>query len=153
MRRTIVVLGIIAFIGPAAVVTACGDDKNGDGRIDLPPRADGGTDGPTDGGGSPQESCGNLALKVGEPAACDKCAKEKCCAQVLACTKSEECDALQECLAPCDQSDIICIGVCQEQHSGGATLLRSVGTCAKSKCKAECPDNTPDADIFGDGGL
>jgi hypothetical protein len=125
---------------------ACSNSSPNDGRIDLPARSDAEVD------SSPAESCTNLALRVGEPDSCDKCAKSKCCTEVLACTKSADCTALQECLTPCAQDDIVCILGCQEMHPKGNDALTEVGTCARAKCKNECPSNTPDADIFGDGG-
>lgn len=143
--------------GVVAVATAgaaCGDAAPERGEINLPPRAEAGQQGeagPIADSSTP--SCTNLSLKVGEPAACDNCAKAKCCGEVLACTESEECTALQQCLEPCAQTDFLCIVTCQETHPDGNDVLGKVGSCARSKCKAECPTDIPDADIFGDGGL
>lgn len=67
--------------------------------------------------------------------------------------ESADCTALQECLAPCAQDDIVCILGCQEMHPKGNDALTEVGSCARSKCKSECPSNTPDANVFGDGGI
>ncbi|MBX3188342.1 MAG: hypothetical protein KF819_15090 [Labilithrix sp.] len=149
MRRAFFFLGISSLV-LAAFAFACGDDDAKDGGIDLPPR-----DNPRDGGQEAADtatptSCKDLTLKVGEPAACDQCAKDKCCDEVLACTKSADCEALQQCLEPCAQDDLLCILTCQTQHPKGADLLQEVGACAQSRCKTECPSNVPDADIFGD---
>jgi hypothetical protein len=155
VRKFLFVLG---FTGVAAVVmagAACSNSAPNDGRIDLPTRPDDAmvdsavAPGPTDSA----VSCKNLALKVGEPAACDQCAKEKCCAEVMACNSSADCKALQECIAPCAQDDLFCILTCQEAHSNGASKLQDVGACAQSSCKNECPSMQSDADIFADGGL
>ncbi len=155
MRKFLFILG---FTGVAAVVmagAACSSSSPNDGRIDLPTRPD---DAMGDSAVAPDPmdsavSCKNLALKVGEPAACDQCAKEKCCAEVMACNSSADCKALQECIAPCAQDDLVCILTCQDAHSNGASKLQDVGSCAQSNCKNECPSMQSDADIFADSGL
>jgi hypothetical protein len=140
----------VGFTGVAMVIAAgaaCSNSTPSDGRIDLPARSDAEVD------SAAAESCTNLSLRVGEPDSCDKCAKDKCCTEVLACTRSADCTALQECLTPCAQDDIVCILGCQETHPKGNDALTEVGSCARAKCKNECPSNAADADIFGDGGL
>lgn len=154
MRKSVFFSGMLGLVVAGIAAVACGSSDPDGGGINLPPRTGTGDKDattPTDSAAAP--SCTNLTLKVGEPAACDKCAKDKCCAEVLACTNSPECTALQECLEPCAQTDYICIVTCQETHPEGNETLGKVGTCARSKCKTECPTDIPDADIFGDGGL
>jgi hypothetical protein len=153
VRKVVFFIGFISLSVPAVAVIACSSDTPNDGRIDLPPRQDTGQRPQPEGDSAPAESCTNLTLKVGEPAACDNCAKTKCCSEVLACSKSSDCTALQECIAPCAQTDFLCITACQASHPEGDSELGAVGRCARSKCKVECPSETPDADIFGDGGL
>jgi hypothetical protein len=151
VRKFIFVLG---FTGVAAVVmagVACSNSSPNDGRIDLPTRPDDAMVAPDSADSA--VSCKDLALKVGEPAACDQCAKEKCCAEVMACNSSADCKALQECIAPCAQDDVFCILTCQDAHSNGASKLQDVGACAQSNCKNECPSMQSDADIFADSGL
>jgi hypothetical protein len=155
LRKVFLFSGVLGLVVAAAAAVACGSSDPDGGSINLPPRTDTGEEAdaakaPVDSAAAP--SCANLTLKVGEPAACDKCAKDKCCAEVLACTESPECAALQECLEPCAQTDYICIVTCQETHPDGNDTLSKVGTCARSKCKTECPTDIPDADIFGDSG-
>ena len=152
MRKFVFLMG---FSGVAMVITAgaaCSNSTPNDGRIDLPTRPDSAvadSADPTDSA----VSCKDLQLKVGEPAACDQCAKDKCCAEVMACDKSADCKALQECIAPCAQDDLVCILTCQDAHSNGASKLQDVGACAQSNCKNECPSMQSDADIFADSGL
>ena len=139
-----------------AAAAACSSSTGSDGDNNLPARTEAGADTSTTtaADAAPAESCANLTLVVGEPAICDQCAKSKCCSQVLACTKSADCTALQECIAPCAQDDFVCIGTCSEAHSNGAALLQEVGSCAKSSCKTECAGSQPDAgDPFADSGL
>jgi hypothetical protein len=143
----VVGLTVAGFAG-----AACGTSNPDGGGINLPQRIEAGDDA-AKAGDSAAPSCESLTLKVGEPASCDKCAKDKCCAEVLACTNSAACTALQECLEPCDQQDFLCIVTCQETNPEGNDTLGKVGSCARSKCKNECPTDIPDADIFGDGGL
>ena len=158
VRKILLFLGVTGLTTLAAAGAACSSNTGNDG-LGLPPRNetnDAKSDAPKTGeltDADVPQSCKDLTLKVGEPAACDQCAKTKCCDEVLACTKSADCVALQECIAPCDQSDFICIATCQEQHSKGNDLLTEVGSCARSNCKKECPSETPDGDIFADSGL
>jgi hypothetical protein len=133
------------------VGAACGNSTPNDGRIDLPTRPDDAA-AAVDSADS-AVSCKDLKLVVGDPAACDQCAKEKCCTEVMACNASADCKALQECIAPCAQDDIVCIGTCEEAHSKGDGLLQDVGSCAQASCKNECPSMQSDADIFADSGL
>jgi hypothetical protein len=154
-HRIVLFLGTAGLVAAAAVGVACGSTEGDGGGIPLPPRID------ADGAASPESSvgsdaatsCANLVLKVGEPAACDQCAKDRCCAEVVACTENDDCTALQNCLEPCDQQDIVCILTCTESHPDGEEILKKVGSCARSKCKTECPADVPDADVFGDGGF
>ncbi len=149
MRKFVFLAG---FTGVAMVViafAACSNSTPNDGGINLPARQD---DAAVDSSDS-AVSCKDLKLVVGDPAACDQCAKEKCCAEVMACNDSADCKALQECIAPCAQDDIVCIGTCQEAHSKGSDLLTEVGSCAQDSCKNECPSMQSDADIFADSGL
>jgi len=143
---------LIGFTGVATVIlagAACSNSTPNDGRIDLPPRDDAAVVDSADSA----VSCKDLQLKVGDPAACDQCAKDKCCAEVMACDKSADCKALQECIGPCSQDDLVCILTCQDAHSKGADLLQEVGACAQNNCKNECPSMQSDADIFADSGL
>lgn len=142
---------MLGLVVAGAAGAACGSSDPDGGGIDPPSRSEPDAAAPADSSAAP--SCTNVTLKVGEPAACDKCAKDKCCGEVLACIDSDECAALQQCLEPCAQTDYICIVTCQETHPDGNETLGKVGTCARSKCKNECPTDIPDADIFGDGGL
>jgi hypothetical protein len=155
VRKVFFFVGFLGLVvGPAALGIACSSETPNDGRVNLPERNDAEPrDGATASDGAVAESCKDLTLKVGEPASCDNCAKDKCCSEVLACTKSSDCTELQECLTPCDQSDFLCIVTCQESHPKGNDTLSEVGRCAKSKCKAECPSTAPDAGIFDDSGL
>jgi hypothetical protein len=143
---------LMGFTGVAMAVmagAACSNSTPNDGNINLPTRPD---DAAVDSADS-AVSCKDLQLKVGDPAACDQCAKDKCCAEVMACNNSADCKALQECIAPCAQDDLVCILTCQEAHSNGAGQLQEVGACAQNNCKNECPSMQSDADIFADAGL
>ena len=146
---------LMGFSGVATIIlaaVACSNSTPNDGRIDLPTRPDDAAPERVDSADS-AISCKDLPLKVGDPAACDQCAKDKCCAEVMACNSSADCKALQECIAPCAQDDLVCILTCQDAHSKGAGLLQDVGSCAQSNCKNECPSMQSDADIFADSGL
>lgn len=154
MRKVAFFSGMVGLVIAGIAGAACGDSRSDGSVIGLPPRSEAGVPADAaDASDSTAPSCASLALKVGEPAACDQCAKDKCCGEVLACTESAECTSLQECLEPCDQLDYICIVTCQETHPQGNDALSKVGSCARSKCKTECPTEIPDADIFGDSGL
>jgi hypothetical protein len=157
LSKFVVLVGFTGLTLAAAAAGACSSSTGGDGDNTLPARTEAGADTSTTTTGTdaaPAESCANLTLVVGAPAICDQCAKSKCCEEVLACTKSADCTALQECIAPCAQDDFICIGTCSEAHSKGAALLQEVGSCAKSACKTECAAAEPDAgDPFADSGL
>ena len=141
----------------AAAGAACGNSSSGDGDSNLPTRTEAGADASQTAAPDsavPATSCKDLALVVGEPPACDQCAKSKCCDEVLACNNSSDCKALQACIAPCAQDDFVCIGTCSEAHSKGAALLQEVGSCAQTNCKTECQASEPDAgNPFGDGGI
>lgn len=151
MRKVLFFSGMLGLVLAGAAAAACGNADPDGGGINLPPRTDAAEQADTSpAADASAPSCKNLSLKVGEPAACDQCAKDKCCAEVLACTNSPECTALQECLEPCPQTDFLCIVTCQETHPEGNDTLGKVGSCARSKCKTECPTDIPDADIFGD---
>jgi hypothetical protein len=153
-------LFVVAFTGlsiAAVAGAACSSSSSGDGDSNLPSRTEAGADtSQTTAPDSavPAASCKDLALVVGEPKACDDCAKSKCCDEVLACNNSSDCKALQECIKPCAQDDFVCIGTCSEAHSKGASLLQEVGSCAQTNCKTECASSQPDAgDPFADSGL
>lgn len=148
MRKFVFLMG---FTGVAMVImagAACSNSTPEDGPLGLPPRDDAAVD-----SADSAVSCKDLKLIVGDPAACDQCAKDKCCAEVTACNSSADCKALQECIGPCAQDDLVCILTCQDAHSKGADLLQEVGACAQNNCKNECPSMQSDADIFGDSGL
>lgn len=147
--------GLTMLVGAGA---ACSSSSSNDGDNNLPARQEAGADtsqtAAPDSATPPAESCKDLTLVVGEPKACDDCAKSKCCEEVLACNKSADCKALQQCIAPCAQDDFVCIGTCSEAHSKGAGQLQEVGSCAQTNCKTECAASEPDAgDPFGDSGL
>jgi hypothetical protein len=151
VRKLTFVMGFTGIVTALAAAAACSDSIPTDGLVNLPPR-DAATAADADTTDS-AVSCKDLQLKVGDPAACDQCAKDKCCAEVLACDKSADCKALQNCIAPCAQDDLVCILTCQEAHPKGGDLLQEVGSCAQNNCKNECPSMQSDADIFGDSGL
>ena len=137
---------MISFTGltmAAAAGAACSSSSGGDGDTGLPARTEAGAETSTTSDAAPAESCKDLKLVVGEPAACDQCAKSKCCDSVLACTKSDDCTAVQECIAPCAQDDFICISTCTESHPSGTAILQEIGSCAKTKCKTECASSEP----------
>ena len=156
MSKFVLLVGFTGLTIVAAAGGACSSSTGSDGDSNLPARTEAGAETSTTAGDSavPAASCKDLTLVVGEPKACDDCAKSKCCDEVLACTKSSDCTALQECIAPCQQDDFLCIGTCSEAHSKGAALLQEVGACAKSSCKKECAASEPDSgDPFADSGL
>jgi hypothetical protein len=156
VRKIVFFFGFTGIvIGAAAGAVACGDSSPNDGRINLPSRDDGGLENaetstkPTP--DSAATSCTDIAFKVGNPAACDQCAKAKCCEEVRTCVDTPDCTRLQECIDPCDQSAFVCIGNCQDMHPKGNSALIDVGSCVQSNCKKECPSQTPDGgDTFGD---
>ncbi|MDB4938831.1 MAG: hypothetical protein JWP87_5803 [Labilithrix sp.] len=151
MRKFVFFFGFSGLVSAAALAAvACGDSSPNDGRVDLPGRdEDGasketGTSNPGVDSATPAASCKDITFKVGEPASCDQCAKAKCCEEVLTCVNTPDCTRLQECIAPCDQSDFVCIGTCQDMHPKGNASLIDVGSCVQSNCKTECPSQTPD---------
>jgi hypothetical protein len=127
----------------AIVAFGCGDSDSADSGTALPGRG-------TEDAGSTKASCTSLALQVSDTPACDKCAKDKCCSEVLACDDSADCKGLQNCIAKCASNDFQCLLTCQAAHDKGSNLLQDLGSCASDQCKTECPDQTLDADIFGD---
>jgi hypothetical protein len=129
-----------------AVAFGCSDSTGTENPAPLPDRGGDAAAPATDSG----VSCTNVTFSVSDTPACDQCAKDKCCAEVLACSASADCKGLQDCIAPCASTDFQCILTCQSAHDKGSGLLQDLGSCAQSSCKAECPDNTPDADLFGD---
>jgi len=143
-----------------AVAAGCGSDSSGNGDIDLPdrdPKKDAGsgeTSTPTTDSGpvTPGTDCSKMG-KVSDRPACDTCVKAKCCEEVAACDKSNDCKALQACLAPCASDDLFCVFECQAAHSSGEEKLREVGSCAQLECKSECPSEVDGGDPFGDSGL
>lgn len=159
MRKAWFVLALTGLVGATMAAQGCSSDDSKDGELALPgrdPSKDSGTPDtekrdPPDSGVEPAPDCKSVTLKASDIPACDTCVKDKCCADVLACDKSSDCKALQECIAPCDQDDIICILTCTETHSSGADKLREVGSCAQSKCKVECPAPDAGGDPFDAG--
>lgn len=150
MRKRFLFLGAMALTAWASAF-GCSDDSNGPGDRDLPHRiAPEEEAGPAAAPDSAAPTCTDLSMTVGEPEACDKCAKAKCCDEILACNDSADCKALQKCLEPCADSDFTCVLTCQSAHDNGSSLLQEVGSCAQNECAAECPSTAPDADIFGD---
>ncbi len=150
MRKLGFMMGFTAVATALMGAAACSSSIPNDGGINLPPRPDAAEAAAV---ADSAVSCKDLALKVGDPAACDQCAKDKCCAEVMACNNSADCKALQECIGPCAQDDLVCILTCQDAHPKGGDLLQEVGACAQNNCKNECPSMQSDADIFADSGL
>ena len=145
--RKVLFLGFTGLFVAAAV--ACATTSPDGSGINLPGRNDADTvgdgaikDGPV--------SCEKVTAKVSDRPACDTCAKKQCCTEISACNASNDCTALQMCLAPCAQTDSFCILSCLEAHAKGGELLQEVGSCAQLKCKTDCPSETPDGDLFGD---
>jgi hypothetical protein len=134
----------------SAVAFGCGDSNKSDNPAPLPSRGDDAGGQTTTDGGSGNPSCTNVTLQVSDTPACDTCAKDKCCTEVLACDKSADCKGLQDCLSKCASTDFQCLLTCQSAHDKGSGLLQDLGSCAQLSCAAECPDQTPDADLFGD---
>lgn len=136
----------------------CSSDATKDGSVDLPerdPKKDAGADSgttPTDSGPAAPD-CTSMPLKVSDKPACDTCAKAKCCAEVQTCDKSNDCKALQACLEPCANDDLVCVLTCQAAHPKGQDALQEVGSCALANCKVECPSETPDSGDPFDAGL
>lgn len=142
-------IALLGLLGTAAVV-GCSDDAKTEDPAPLPTRPgdtrrDGGGGGELDAEAAP--TCTNLSLKVSERPACDTCAKEKCCDELLACNESATCKALQECIEQCASDDLPCVLTCQAANQSGSALLEAVGNCAMASCKAECPAEVPDADL------
>ena len=137
-----------------ALGSACSSSTPDTGGANLPGRNDADTNdgnvGPITDSSVAPPTCDKLTTKVSDRPACDTCAKAKCCSEITACNASNDCAALQQCLAPCAQTDTLCILTCQEAHPKGGDLLQEVGSCAQLKCKSECPSETPDGDIFPD---
>lgn len=137
-------VGFTGLTIAAAAGAACSSSSGGEGDTGLPARIEAGAETSTTvPDAAPAESCKDLALVVGEPKACDQCVKAKCCDSVLACTKSADCTAVQECIAPCAQDDFICISTCTESHPKGTEILQEIGSCAKTSCKTECASSEP----------
>ena len=94
-------------------------------------------------GGDP--SCANHE-KVDDRPACDQCARAKCCAQVLECDKTPDCQAMMKCLEDC-KDDLTCSLTCQIAHEKGGGILADLAACAQTKCEAECPSTSVDAGL------
>lgn len=148
MKNTFKFFVVSSAVAVAVAIGCGGSDVEGD---TLPRRADAdGGSAPSDGGSSTGPSCTGLALQVSDTPACDKCAKDKCCSEVIACNDSSDCKGLMSCIAKCGSSDLQCMLACQTAHDKGAGLLQDLGSCAGDKCQAECPSSDLDANIFGD---
>lgn len=164
MRNALVSSLSVTLLTTATFVTfatagGCSSDDSKDGTIALPERdpktdagKESGTAPPAD-SGAPAPDCKSMTLKVSDKPACDTCAKDKCCAEVLACDKSNDCKALQACLEPCANDDLVCVLTCQAAHPKGQDALQEVGSCALANCKTECPSETPDSGDPFDSGL
>lgn len=152
MRRTAFFVAAVGFIG-AAAVQGCGSDKVDDGA-NLPSRSpkDAGVITPDDSGGgsSGNVDCTGLTDKVSDTPACDTCAKQKCCKEVMACENSSDCKALNACLAKCADTDQLCILTCSAAHDNGTALAQDVASCAQDKCASECPTPEGGTDPFND---
>jgi hypothetical protein len=151
--KTVLAITAAAVAIACTAVFGCSSDSGGSGGSDLPTRdtTDAGKTSTSSSSGATPDAganCSNLALKTSDTPSCDTCVKDKCCEQVLACDQSFDCKALQQCIAPCDQSDFSCILTCQTAHDKGAAILAEVGQCAQFRCGPQCPDQTPDSGTF-----
>lgn len=139
---------VAAVVGSACLglVLACGSESGKESPSELPNRnpgdgEEGGTKEAPDAG---VLTCTDRAAVDTRPA-CDTCAKQNCCQQIIDCDNEPDCRALQDCIEPCDQNDFSCIGLCQLAHPNGSDALLAVGSCVGSKCKADCPPPELDA--------
>lgn len=137
------------------VVIGCGGDDN-DGGEGLPPRNAGTKDAETNTGssgtttsssGDPTYDCSNRE-PVDDNPACDQCARSKCCEWITKCDGSPSCKAAQNCIAACDDGDIICVQGCAVTAGAGGTFLQEFGACVTNECKSECESSQPDASTF-----
>jgi hypothetical protein len=88
-------------------------------------------------------NCDNTAVKASDDPVCDKCAKSKCCKEVMACDQSADCKAFGTCLDDCDDGDTVCVLTCASLHGKGSDIAQELGACAGNECKNEC--KPPDA--------
>jgi hypothetical protein len=88
-------------------------------------------------------NCDNTTVKASDDPVCDKCAKTKCCKEVMACDQSADCKAFGKCLDDCADGDTVCVLTCASLHGKGSDIAQELGACASSECKTEC--KPPDA--------
>lgn len=148
MLKTLRLLVVTAAIG-TVIVVGCGDDDKNTGA-NLPPRNSGkdaetntSTSGGSSGNTDPNYDCSNRAAVDDDPA-CDQCARSKCCEWITKCDGSPSCKAAQECIAACDDGDIICVQSCAATGGTGAVFLQEFGACVSNECKTECQSAQPE---------
>jgi hypothetical protein len=149
-RHTLRKLAFITAGSLLALVIAigCSDSDPPPPRTSAPPRESTGSSGSDASTGAPD--CTKHA-KVDDRPACDQCAREKCCKELVACDDNAGCKATMDCLAACQPDDPTCGLTCSLNDPGN--LLLAFGQCAKGKCGSECPDTSsgdggPDFDAF-----
>jgi hypothetical protein len=142
--KTLACIVAVGF-GSIALVLAC------DSSSETPS-----TNNANDGGGTrdaPSSSGGDLDCTkhrmVDTRPKCDQCTKQRCCYEIMVCESEPDCQALQDCIAPCADGDSPCVKACNDKHTNGSEPLIQLGQCAFQKCTDDCP--LPDAGAFDTG--
>jgi hypothetical protein len=71
--------------------------------------------------------------------ACDRCARDGCCAEEAACAADSRCAELTSCTVKCAGDDDACIGSCRARHPDGFDENAGrLTTCLSTKCSRAC---------------
>lgn len=69
---------------------------------------------------------------------CNSC-MQACCAQDNACTSSQDCVDLINCLNTCQPNDSTCVSTCRSGHKTGAMYFDGITSCMGAQCSSSCP--------------
>lgn len=72
------------------------------------------------------------------PDACDKCTRDYCGDEFVACWASPACQRTSACVAACSSIDSRCLAACFEPEPEGAELLQGYAECLLAQCPSEC---------------
>lgn len=120
--------------GPATVIPEGGTPIGSEGGVVAP--SDSGTTTATKDASTttqPHSGCGLTLKGPSWNISCQQWMNNNCCSEQLACAADTGCKALVDCIGACKgQNTSGCVNTCEQNATGGQSLLSAMGACSKS---------------------
>lgn len=82
------------------------------------------------------DGTGDICAAGADDNTCDTCQKQKCCAELTACSDDADCNGLATCAAAC--ADDTCVQTCLDTYPDGFAILDEAATCQTENCGTPC---------------